>query len=90
MRISFFEIFYKTPYRFAAGREDGKTDHDEKESLQDWEKKAKDSKPDEDPPDDQKSNLLEVVHGSVRVDITIRKGRNQAKPFPPLPGRGKG
>ena len=57
------------PYRFAAGREDGKADHDEKESLKDGEEKAKDSKPDEDPPDDQKSNLLKFVHGGICLNI---------------------
>ena len=83
--ISLFKVFQKTPYRFASRREDGQADHDEKDSLKDGEEKAKDSKPDEDPTDDQKSSLLEFVHSSVRVDIIIREGQNQANPFPPSP-----
>jgi hypothetical protein len=80
--ISLFEVFQQTPYRFASGREDGQADHDEKESLKDGEEKAKDPQPNEDPTDDQKSNLLQFVHGSVSVDIIIRGGQNQANPFP--------
>jgi hypothetical protein len=84
MGISPFEVFKKTPDRFAARREDGQADHEEKNSLKDGEKKAKDSKPDEGPPDDQESNLLEFVHGGVRVDNILRRWRNQAKPFAPV------
>ncbi len=67
--ISFFEVFQKTPYRLAAGRENGKADHNEKNSLKEGEEKTKDSKPDEDPSDDQNPNFLEFVHGSICFNI---------------------
>ena len=69
VRVSCFKVFQKTPYCFAAGRENGEADHDEKDSLKDGEEKAKDSKPDENPADDQKANLLKLVHGIICLHI---------------------
>ena len=69
MGVTCFKVFEKASYGFATRRKNGQTDHHEKDSLKDVEKKAKDSKPDEDPPNDQKSNLLELVHGFTGSNI---------------------
>jgi len=60
--ITFFEVFQKPLNQVTSGREDRQTDHQKKDSLQDGKKKADDSQPDEEPTDDQHSDLLDRIH----------------------------
>ncbi len=61
--IAPFEVFQKTSDGLATRRENGQANHDEKDTLQNGEEKAENSKPDEEPTNDEKSDLLKFVHG---------------------------
>lgn len=69
MGIPFFEVFQETLYQLASGGEDGQSDHDEKDPLENRQKEAKNPKPDQYPANDPESDLLKSVHnwGSLSV-----------------------
>jgi hypothetical protein len=64
-----FDISHETSDQLASGGQDGQADHDENYTLKNRKEKAQDPKPDEDPANDQNSNLLELIHSSLCLDI---------------------
>jgi len=47
--IALLDVFQKTPHQFTPGGKDGQTNHDEKYSLENWEEKTKNPKPNKNP-----------------------------------------
>jgi hypothetical protein len=62
MGIPFFEVFQETLYQLASGGEDGQSDHNEKDPLEDRQKEAKNPKTDQYPANDPESYLFIFVH----------------------------
>jgi hypothetical protein len=62
MGIPFFEVFQEALYQLASGGEDGQSDHNEKDPLEDRQKKAKNPKTDQYPANDPESDLFKCIH----------------------------
>ena len=75
---TFFDAVQKTFNQCASRGKDRQTDQDEEYPLKDRKEEAKNSQSDEEPADDQNSNLLKFIHHCLCLHITI-DGENQAK-----------
>ena len=71
VRIALFDGFQETFYQITPGGKDGQANHNEKYSLEYGKEKAKDSKSNKDPANDQNPNRLEFIHGSLCIYIII-------------------
>jgi len=71
MGIPFFEVFQETLYQLASGGEDGQSDHNEKDPLEDRQKKAKNPKTDQYPANDPESNLFKCVHNWRGLTVVL-------------------
>ena len=69
MGKTLFDSFHIPPNQCASGRKDGKTDQDEEYPLKKRQEETKNSQPDEEPSNDQNSNLLKFIHSGLCLNI---------------------
>jgi len=73
VRITFLKIVQKTLDDFASRRENGYSDHDEEDSLEDGKKETKDPQYDKKPAYDRNYYLLDMIHFVVFFQVTKKR-----------------